>query len=585
MSLTSSHPAQQNDADQAPLGAGIDFSDPNSPLAPFYCRASHVCAAALLGLVFVFFSFVPLWHTDIWGHLSYGRWMVENGRLPAQEPFCAQSDPAVGSLHTYWLIQLGLYHLYHAGELLAGGDARHRMEGGVAVLRITLAALLTLRCGMLLLAFRRLGAALPLALAALLLMLAASIGHITVLRPQVAGEVLFAGMLLVLSRSTLSRSAVLLVPLLLAVWVNVHGSYPAGLVLLGCCLAGRGLAAWRTAGGANPLGALKDAGVRRLLLATLLGLGAILLLNPHGPRVLLDTMQMGRHPNVNDMDEWQPLWKHATGALAWVYAAGLVLVAGAQLSSTRWFKLEHVFILLAFAMLPLLHLRMMVWWFMVVPWLVCAQWPGRREGLALDGSWLQSVPSLRKTLLAAVLLVLLASWSLPARWVSSGEPGPLERSVFQATPWQLAEQLRDRQSDALPALHGELVRRYAGGQFQGGVFASETQGDYLVWALSPEVPVFIYTHVHLFTPSAWQECKEVKFGGPAWKAVLDARGINLVVAEAEMYPQLRALLWADVGWQVVVDETGDAVKRDGRARVLIALRKKPVRGAVASARR
>ena len=31
-----------------PYGAGIDFSDPNSPLAPFYLRTSHLLALAVL---------------------------------------------------------------------------------------------------------------------------------------------------------------------------------------------------------------------------------------------------------------------------------------------------------------------------------------------------------------------------------------------------------------------------------------------------------------------------------------------------------------------------------------------------------
>jgi hypothetical protein len=65
MSLAYPPQPQQDEAAPAPLGAGIDFSDPNSPLARYYCRSSHVAAAVVLGLIFVFFGFVPLWHTDI----------------------------------------------------------------------------------------------------------------------------------------------------------------------------------------------------------------------------------------------------------------------------------------------------------------------------------------------------------------------------------------------------------------------------------------------------------------------------------------------------------------------------------------
>src|SRR5262245_11071771 len=91
------------EAGEHPLGAGLDFTDPASPLAPYYWRSSHVAAAALLGLIFVLFSYVPLWHTDVWGHLKFGRWIVEHGRLPEREPFHGLADPHAPALHAYWL--------------------------------------------------------------------------------------------------------------------------------------------------------------------------------------------------------------------------------------------------------------------------------------------------------------------------------------------------------------------------------------------------------------------------------------------------------------------------------------------------
>ncbi|HVS38939.1 MAG TPA: hypothetical protein VMS17_25500, partial [Gemmataceae bacterium] len=50
------------------LGAGIDFTDPHSPLAPLYLRTSGVVACAVLSVVFVIASIVPLWQSDVWGH-------------------------------------------------------------------------------------------------------------------------------------------------------------------------------------------------------------------------------------------------------------------------------------------------------------------------------------------------------------------------------------------------------------------------------------------------------------------------------------------------------------------------------------
>src|SRR5207253_1629684 len=71
------------------IGAGIDFSDPHSPLAPFYLRTPHVVAVAAVLAVFVFGTRVPLWHTDVWGHVKYGEWMVQNRAIPDRAPGCS----------------------------------------------------------------------------------------------------------------------------------------------------------------------------------------------------------------------------------------------------------------------------------------------------------------------------------------------------------------------------------------------------------------------------------------------------------------------------------------------------------------
>src|ERR1700684_1799987 len=41
----------------------------------------------VLALLFLYLSHRPLWHTDLWGHLAYGRLIVSNRALPKTEPF------------------------------------------------------------------------------------------------------------------------------------------------------------------------------------------------------------------------------------------------------------------------------------------------------------------------------------------------------------------------------------------------------------------------------------------------------------------------------------------------------------------
>ena len=74
----------------------------------------------VLGVIYLTFCLKPVWHTDIWGHLSYGKLIWERGSLPAQEPLMplAQGMPFVD---TAWLGQLVSYGVLSlTAEGLAG---------------------------------------------------------------------------------------------------------------------------------------------------------------------------------------------------------------------------------------------------------------------------------------------------------------------------------------------------------------------------------------------------------------------------------------------------------------------------------
>src|SRR5206468_3465394 len=81
-------------ADEQPttVGAGLDFTSPDSPLAPYYLRASDVLAVVLLGFVFMLLCLTPLWHTDVWGHLCFGRWIASHGPWVPGGLFCPFAD-------------------------------------------------------------------------------------------------------------------------------------------------------------------------------------------------------------------------------------------------------------------------------------------------------------------------------------------------------------------------------------------------------------------------------------------------------------------------------------------------------------
>src|SRR5262249_5928982 len=118
-------------------------------------RGNPPAIIALLVGVFLLVNFLPLWHTDIWGHLKFGQWIVDNRRLPAHEPFCAAADKSAPYVNFQWLSQAGFYLVYHLGERLAGGEDLERTAGGVELLRTLHAVLITLRSALMIIALKR----------------------------------------------------------------------------------------------------------------------------------------------------------------------------------------------------------------------------------------------------------------------------------------------------------------------------------------------------------------------------------------------------------------------------------------------
>ena len=302
--------------------------------------------------------------------------------------------------------------------------------------------LVLLRFLALLAAFRRLGGSLPLACAGVVVALIASTGHIAVARPQVAGELGFACLLLALSRPAPSRRATWAVPTLFVVWANVHGSFAVGLIVLAACLAGRAIEVYQAAPARDPRTVLADDRVRRLLGILLASAAAIACLNPHGPFLYWYTVQLGRHPNMASLTEWNPVGLRPGWGWHWHYFFLPGLVAGTRLLSPRRSSPTEV-LLMGFAVLPCFQQRWMVWWIMLAPWLMLPHW----AAIAARPPWCwlarRGEPSRLKALLAAQVLIALALFSTPGRWLLLRRPESLERAVSFDTPWRLAETLRD----------------------------------------------------------------------------------------------------------------------------------------------
>ena len=176
------------------LGAGIDWSDPNSPLAPYYFSTGGVIAVAILGIAFFVFSLLPLWHTDFWAHLKYGEWIVANRTLPEREPLSPFTDKQAPMFDAMWLSQLGYHALFCAGWSVAGGDDRKRFEGGVELIRLVHLFAAIAAVGLFAFAYRRVADSVPWAIGGMVFVVILMVGLLTVQRPQTLGLACFAAL-------------------------------------------------------------------------------------------------------------------------------------------------------------------------------------------------------------------------------------------------------------------------------------------------------------------------------------------------------------------------------------------------------
>jgi hypothetical protein len=540
---------QPADEELIAVGAGIDFSDRNSPLAPFYLRTSHVVLAGLLAVFFAAFTHLPLWHTDVWGHLRFGQEIVSRRALPEHEPFPESfADKEAPYIHYQWLAQAGAYLVYEAGAALSPPDDDHRLGGGALLLVGAHGFVVVLRFLLLYLAFRRLGGSSPVAVLGVTLVCVLSLPvHLPITRPQVLGELAFAAVLLPLSRPVLSRRALVLVPLVFLLWANCHGSFAMGFVLLGAVAAGRAAEVAWGAGRGTLRALLADTQFRRLAAVAALSVLATTV-NPHGPLLLYESYALSKNPNIPTMEEWKPL-SFASATHAVFFGSVAVLAVLLRLSPRR-FAPAQVLLLLASGLQSVAHARVVVWWIMVFAWVAVPHLQALAERLPRVRPWLDdaSVPSFRKTLAAVAVAGALLMWSRPAWWLLWREAPTAAGRVTAVTPVHVLERIQAidgaRDAGARLAADGPLgAAALAPAEPRPHViFASETLGDYLLWDLGQHpqqqpTRLCCYTHVHLFSEAHWNDCRKVKNASGDWQRILDEMGVDFLVLERELYEQ------------------------------------------------
>jgi hypothetical protein len=444
---------------------------------------------------------------DIWWHLRTGQWILSHGQVPTTNPFSsfAMGEPWVAYS---WLFEILVYGLY-----------RHFGLSGMLFFTVAMALLITLTVH-LLVRQCQLPFVVEVSLVALTLV---GLQPLMSPRPWLVSIVFFALQLLILRHAitTGKHSIIWLLPVLYAVWANLHIQFIYGLAVI-FLLAGEGLIL-AILGRELPSEKSQRIPIKSLLL---MGATCVLaaLVNPYGLHLYRQVLEFILLTDAfRSVQESQPLSFRSLSE--WIVVM-LAVVASFILGSKRR--------LLPFPMLLLLlgcflgfGSRRDVWVTLLATAFIIS-----------DCAMIRFHPSAFRWTLgtAAALLVGLAiGVGLIARY----------RQLSEASLQTVVEQ-------RYPVRAVEFVRR---NNYDGPLFNSFDWGGYLIWSL-PRIPVSIdgRGNVHRHRVAS---VLQTWMGYPGWDSDRELMESQIVIAELKR--PLTALLRQDARFRLVYEDSTAAV--------------------------
>src|SRR5262245_26598708 len=236
-------------------------------------------STAAWSFVLLGFGLATVTHADpdLWGHLRFGLDTLATHSLPASDPYSFTQDRAW--LNHEWLSEVLMAAAYQ--------------PLGTLGLRLLKAAILVLGFAMVWQTYR--GAALPAKIVAMAWLVFGAVHMVATVRPQL-WSLLFT---IVIARQLVvpSRHAYWALPVLFALWANLHGGWIVGLGIVGVWVA---------------FGGVVEAGKRVPTWAMAVACVLATLATPHGVRLwtfVWETVGFERA-----ITEWRPLWEGASAA-------------------------------------------------------------------------------------------------------------------------------------------------------------------------------------------------------------------------------------------------------------------------------
>ncbi|MCB0212249.1 MAG: hypothetical protein KDJ52_23110 [Anaerolineae bacterium] len=431
--------------------------------------------------------------TDTWWHLSSGQYIVDNVTIPTTDPFSHTKFGATWIDHG-WLAQIFWYGLYAVG--------------GWALMALALAALVTAAFWFV---WKQIEA--NVFVAALSMILGAIVSSVVwAARPQMVTFLLVAITAYLLDRYKRHNGRLLpWLPLIMILWVNVHGGYAIGFMVMMAYVMGE-VANVVTGHKDDPV--ISWSRLKHLLLVMAICL-AVVVINPHTWRMWVYPFQTVGIGALRDfIQEWQSPDFHLLYVQPFAVML-LLIVAGIGRSGRQadWTDLALVAMWTAWGLFAARNIA--IFGLVTTPILA------RYVDLAWTRQWevwgYDSVPfsKISTTRLQSKLNWLLLSLIIVAALVKIAIP---------LTP---SANLKAEQA-SLPA---EAVEFLQDNKLPGPLFNSYNWGGYLIFKLWPDYLVYIDGRTDLYDDTFIRRYLNVMVAGEDWQQSLDDDDINLVFIE------------------------------------------------------
>lgn len=467
----------------------------------------------LAGFIF-FVSLVPLPPNDFWWHLKIGEIIFTEKSIPTTNRFAWTISPDAPFTYGAWLGELLIFIVYKIGKLEL-----------VTFIRTLLAAITFWLVAYE--AWRKSGSwrlsALAVALAC-----GMTINNLPT-RPQIWSWVPFMIFLIILGKfvdGQISARWLLLLPAMMTFWVNAHGAFILGGVMIGIFFVGESLRKLIT----------PDEGLTWRKIYYLGGTGVLsglaMVVNPRHIGIIGYVIDLlTDKPSQKLIIEWQS--PSPVGIANIIFFISVVLLIVMLVYTQKRPTITETLLLISFLWLAWSGQRYVVWYGLVsMPIIIKVI-----QGLPIPTPLL--VPQRNRLNLPIAILLFL-----PVLFV---QPWFVERFPLPERYWKLVI----RNSAVGPLIGVETpveAVKYLHENPGGKIFNEMGYGSYMIWAI-PEQGVFIDPRVELYPYEQWEDYVRIS-NGTQYNKLLEKYGADRILLDTELQSELAKLLEKDPSWNI-----------------------------------